>query len=294
MPVGVASSRGSLSAPDMTAFGPPSVLAVVLLFALPAFWVVSFLVFLVRIARWGRPRIPRLEQVPRSPYLPRILMEFGYWMFTIPVAICLRLGVTPNVLTASSLPCTLAAAIAFALGYFALGGWILLFAFTLDAWYGIVARQTGTASPCGEFLDATVDRYKDLIAFLGLMYYYRHDSLPLFLAAAALVGSTLVSYTRAKGEAVGVDPNVGWMQRHERAVYLSASTVLAPIAASFLEPGAEHPRYHLVVAALGLVALATNITAVWRVRFVVSALHAQREGARGAEEERRPRRRAAR
>jgi len=245
------------------------------LVGLPAFWILSFLFFCVRCIFTGVPRTERIDRVAQSPYLPRIILEFGYWMFTIPVRILIALGISANMVTIGSLIATLAAAIALGAGHFALGGWTLFFAFTLDAWDGIIARQTGTTSISGEFFDATIDRYNDLFAFLGLMYYYRNDILPLLFATAAMVGSTLVSYARAKGEAVGVDPNVGYMQRHERAVYLGMCTVFAPIVAAFVEPNAPHPTYHTTVYTLALIALLTNITAIWRMRFVIRGLHAQ-------------------
>jgi CDP-diacylglycerol--glycerol-3-phosphate 3-phosphatidyltransferase len=170
--------------------------------------------------------------------------------------------------TAASVLFTVLAAVAYGSGHFAVGGWTLLLAFSCDAWDGIIARKTGTTSPAGEFLDSTVDRYNDLIGFFGFMYYYRSDPLPLALAALAAVGSTVTSYARAKGESVGIDPNVGYMQRHERAVYLGVPSVLAPIAAVWLEPGAVHPRYHLVICSLALLAFLTNLTAYMRTRYV--------------------------
>ena len=136
----------------------------------------------------------------------------------------------------------------------------------------IVARETKVSSVGGEFLDATIDRYNDLIAYLGFMFYYRNDPIPLSLVTLTLIGSTLVSYTRAKGEAVGVDPNVGWMQRHERAVYLGIGTVFAPIVAAFAEGEVAHPRYHMVWLAMAIMAFTTNVTAVWRARFVLAGL----------------------
>src|SRR5438270_236484 len=114
--------------------------------------------------------------------------------------------------------------------------------------------------------------------FLGLRSYYANDPVPLGLATATLIGSTLTSYTRAKGEAVGVDPNVGWMQRHERGVYLGLATALAPVVAWFTERTAAHPHYLIVVAALALMAVTANVTAVWRARFVLAGL--QKRGAR--------------
>jgi CDP-diacylglycerol--glycerol-3-phosphate 3-phosphatidyltransferase len=136
----------------------------------------------------------------------------------------------------------------------------------------MLARERGTASMRGEFLDAIVDRYNDLIALLGLLYWYRNDPLPAALAAAALVGSTLVSYTRAKGEACGVDTPGGFMQRHERAVYLGVFTLLSPLVATWVEPGAAHPRFHLTIAMLAVVAVATNVTAVLRARHVLERM----------------------
>jgi CDP-diacylglycerol--glycerol-3-phosphate 3-phosphatidyltransferase len=237
-----------------------------------AFWVLCFVVFLGITAVRGVPRTARIDRVARSPYLPRVVMEFGYWMLDGPAELLVRLGVSPDRITTASLLLTIGAALAFGIGSFFVGGWLLLIAFMCDAWDGIVARKSGRSSLRGEYYDATIDRYNDLLAFLGLMYYYRADPLPLVLAAASLVGSTMTSYTRAKGEAVGVDPNVGWMQRHERGVYLGAAAVHAPFVAHAFERGVAHPRYHLVVATLALMAVTANVTAVWRARFVLTAL----------------------
>src|SRR5439155_1156407 len=86
----------------------------------------------------------------------------------------------------------------------------------------------------------------------------------------------LVSYTRANGEAVGIDPNVGYMQRHERAVWIGVSTVISPIFAAYIEPDLAHPSYHLAVVALALVAVITNITEIWLIRLVMRALRPAR------------------
>jgi phosphatidylinositol phosphate synthase len=246
----------------------------VLFWTLPvAFWFLMFFVFLGISAFRGMPRTARIDHIASSPYLPRVVMEFGYWMLDMPANLCVRLGVTPNAITILSLVFTLVAAVCFACGRFFEGGWALLIGFMCDAWDGIVARKTNRSSMAGEFFDATVDRYNDLFAFLGLMYYYRNDLLPLGLAAAAMIGSTLTSYTRAKGEAVGVDPKVGWMQRHERGVYLGFATCMAPVVSHFAEPGVAHPRHFSVIAALVLMAITANVTAVWRARVVLAGLH---------------------
>jgi CDP-diacylglycerol---glycerol-3-phosphate 3-phosphatidyltransferase len=245
-----------------------------LFWSLPlAFWFLMFGVFLVISAVRGVPRTARIDRLTRSPYLPRVVMEFGYWMMDAPANLFVRLGITPNTITTLSLFFTITSACFYGAGRFFEAGWSLVLGFICDAWDGIVARKTGTSSAAGEFFDATVDRYNDLFVFLGLMYYYRNDPVPLAFAALAMVGSTLTSYTRAKGESLGIDPNVGWMQRHERGVYLGLGTVSAPFVAHFTERGVEHPRYYVVVAVLALMALTANVTAVWRSRFVLAGLH---------------------
>lgn len=244
---------------------------------LPAFWIICFLIYLLRCALFGMERTPRIDQLTSTPWLPRILMEFGYWMFKIPVRLCIALGISANMITAGSMVMTVMGAIAVGVGHFALGGWLLLLAFTCDAWDGIVARATKTESPTGKFFDSTIDRYNDVITYLGFMYYYRNDTVPLMLAVVTMIGSTVMSYARAKGEAVGIDPNVGSMQRHERAVWLGVSTAVAPIAAVYWESGVAHPIYHLPVVALGILAVMTNITAVQRIVFVMRGLRREHE-----------------
>jgi phosphatidylglycerophosphate synthase len=255
------------------------VIDLITLVLLPAVWILAVGIFGVRSALFGMPRTARIDHIAQSPYLPRFLMEFGYWMFTLPVELCVRLGISANMITIGSMLLSIGAAISFGIGQFGIGSWLLFFAFTCDAWDGIVARKTNTSSITGEFFDATIDRYNDLIVFLGLMYYYRNDGLPLALASLAMIGSTLVSYTRAKGEAVGIDPNVGYMQRHERAVYLGSCTLFSPLLAAWIEPGVSHPRYHLTMATLALIAILTNVTAIWRFRYVLAGLR-EREKAR--------------
>lgn len=242
------------------------------LFGLPLFWLTSFLVYLLRCAIFGMDRSPRIDKLWESPWLPRIVMEFGYWMFRIPVRMCIALGITPNMITVGSMILTIVAAVAVAMGHFAFGGWTLLFAFTCDAWDGIVARATNKCTKSGEFFDSTIDRYNDLITYLGYFYYYRNDRLVFPLVALAMIGSTVVSYARAKGDAIGIDASVGYMQRHERAVWLGIGTCLSPIVAAFFEPDAPHPVYHLLVAIMALMAVMTNITALWRISVVMNGL----------------------
>jgi CDP-diacylglycerol--glycerol-3-phosphate 3-phosphatidyltransferase len=204
--------------------------------------------------------------------VPALLTDFGYAVLALAIPVFRRFGVTPNALSFTSLPVCVLAAITIAQGFFAAGGALLLLAFSFDAWDGLLARATATACGGGEVLDSTIDRYNDVIVMLGFLYYYRLDIVPWLLAAAALVGTVLVSYTRAKGEAFGVVAAFGVMQRHERAVWLGIATVMAPAVATLVSDATAHPQYHSVIIALLVVAIGTNVTAVRRARFVITRL----------------------
>ena len=236
--------------------------------------VLLFLLFLggheARIATNWTPRRVR-------PGNAAVVSDFGYWLLGAFIPLFRFLHLTPNALSLLSLPASLCAAIAIAIGHFGLGGPLLLFAFALDAWDGLLARELGTASDAGEVIDATIDRYNDVILMLGFLYYYRADLVPWLLASAALVGTVVVSYARAKGESFDIDTQIGCMQRHQRALWLGAATSIAPAVASIMnEPAGQPPRYYAVMVALGAVAIGTNITAVRRARLVIARLVSRR------------------
>jgi len=107
---------------------------------------------------------------------------------------------------------------------------------------------------------------------LGFLYYFRLDVLFWLLGSAALVGTVAVSYIRAKGASFGIDADIGFMQRHERALWLGVATTTAPAIATLLEQPSSHPSYYAVVVALAAIAVGTNITAMRRARLVVATL----------------------
>ena len=93
----------------------------------------------------------------------------------------------------------------------------------MDILDGRVARETGLASKFGSFYDSTLDRVSEIVVYFSLYAYFR--PLPSFwwvgyVVILAMVGSLMVSYTRAKAEALGVECKVGTMQRPERVVML--------------------------------------------------------------------------
>ena len=137
------------------------------------------------------------------------------------------LGLTPNHLTVAGAVLSAVSGILFALGHNRWAGVVLIFAGLCDCLDGGVARATETASPFGAFLDSTVDRYSDLFIFGGLLYQSCSLKSPgLFVAAfLAMLGSVMVSYTRARAECIIESCHVGLAERPERVIILIAGAV---------------------------------------------------------------------
>lgn len=229
-------------------------------------------IYVAKARTGGRLRSARTDRIPNSPFVPKPVVELGYYLATQLGRAVARFGLTANVCTALSLILGLVSAWCIAVGHLVWGGGLLFFGASFDTLDGIIARKTGTASDAGEFFDATADRVNDAVSLLAVLYLYRNDTLGFILACAALVGSLLVSYVRAKGEALGVDCTVGWMQRHERIIWLVLGLVLGPLAARWIEPDATSPHFHVLQVALGVIALFSLLTAMQRSRIVYRTL----------------------
>jgi CDP-diacylglycerol--glycerol-3-phosphate 3-phosphatidyltransferase len=172
-------------------------------------------------------------------------------------------NVTPDALTISGVALCIAGSVAV---YFEYAGWLFyclgaaLFVIgsVLDILDGALARSRGTGSPFGAFLDSTVDRVGEgfMIASIGLVFM-RHDQMwALALAFAAIGGSFLVSYTRARAEALGLKGDVGFGSRAERVVVITTGLCLAPL-------------HDLVLpSTIALLAATAWMTVVQRILFV--------------------------
>jgi putative flippase GtrA len=114
-------------------------------------------------------------------------------------------------------------------------------------------------------LDSVLDRYVESALLAGLSWYYR-DSWVLAPCLFALVGSLLVPYVRARGEALGAEvKDTGFFQRPERVALLSAGTALSPILEVVLDPGNPAPPHRLAIAAVLLVGVGAHVTVVQRL-----------------------------
>ncbi len=178
-----------------------------------------------------------------------------------------RLPITPMSLTFAQLGFSFVAGLAYALGGIFLGGCFVLGSGILDLLDGGLARRTQQASRRGAFLDSIIDRYAEFFTFLGLGVFYAHSWL-LWVIVFGLFGSLMVSYTRARAEGLGTECRSGLMQRGERYVLLSLASWLS-VVANHLSCSSAH---FVLIAGLIFMAFSTNITALSRVRMVVTAL----------------------
>jgi CDP-diacylglycerol--glycerol-3-phosphate 3-phosphatidyltransferase len=148
-----------------------------------------------------------------------------------------RTGVTPNVLTTTGVSLCLAAAIlvpfenrADSLLVYWLAAGLFVVGSLLDILDGALARVGGKSTPFGAFIDSTTDRVGEgaMLAAIALVFSRHGQDWAVVLAVAAVVGSFLVSYTRARAEALGLKGDVGLGSRAERVVLITAGLVFAP------------------------------------------------------------------
>lgn len=164
-----------------------------------------------------------------------------------------KLGIKPNVITTAGLIGNLAAGVLIATGHLFWGGLLAMIVGPLDALDGTMARLRGESGKYGAFVDSVTDRYSEIALYGGLLVYFTQtgawrDSLLVFFAT---VGSILVSYVRARAEALGFSAKIGLLTRVERYLVLIPGIIL------------NYP-----IISLWILAIFTNFTAVQRFLFV--------------------------
>jgi CDP-diacylglycerol--glycerol-3-phosphate 3-phosphatidyltransferase len=150
-------------------------------------------------------------------------------VITVPIARAVgRLGVHPNTLTVIGMLLQVGVAVVFGLGYVKLGGWLLLIVAPIDALDGALARVLGKQSRFGAFLDSTLDRIADAVLILGLTAHYLSQEMYVLvtLLLISLVAAMMVSYIRARAEALGFSCKVGVLTRMERILLIAVLSAL--------------------------------------------------------------------
>lgn len=219
-------------------------------------------------------------------------LQLGIYKVIDPfVRFLIKIGFTPNRVTITGFILNVGVAIIFIVGAekghrgdFRFVGWaggLTLFAGLFDMLDGQVARIGKMSSTYGALFDSVLDRYSECIMFLGICYYLvgHHYFLSSIFAFVAMIGSVMVSYTRARSEGLGVQNKGGFMQRPERVVLLGISGIACGVASNFIGdykffvPGF---RYHIFetmsifTIPITVMAVMTNITAIGRL---VAAKH---------------------
>ncbi len=140
-------------------------------------------------------------------------------------------GISPTQLTLAGAALSLLTGVIYAKGYLFLGGVMLFIAGAADLLDGPLARSTGKASPFGAFLDSVVDRYSDFFVFAGLATYFIRNGeiFWFFVTLGILLGSFVISYTKARAENFIKACGVGIFGRSERILLLIAGTLVFPL-----------------------------------------------------------------
>ena len=187
--------------------------------------------------------------------LPDGIKNWYLGLITPVVEFFVRLELNPNFFTTIGFILTIGGAVLFATGQIVAAGAIVLLAGTFDIVDGKVARATNRVTKFGALYDSTLDRYSEVIMFFGMAFHFvRADMFITSVAVSfALGGSIMVSYVRARAEALGFQCKVGIMQRPERVVYIGFGAVF-----SFIHLGT-------FIFAILLIAIFANITAIQRL-----------------------------
>ena len=191
----------------------------------------------------------------------------GFVSLTGPLVRALLAGhVHPNVVTTVGTLVVVGSGVAFGFGSIRLGGALLLLSGILDILDGQVARQGGKTTTFGAFYDSTLDRVGEGAVFSGLIFYFLTGPIPseyvvpaIAAGLVALVASLLVSYTRARAEALGVECKVGIAARAERILLLSIPALV------FGDGPAAWGRGVLLFWIVAVLAFVSAITVIQRV-----------------------------
>ncbi len=194
----------------------------------------------------------------------------GFLTVIEPVArLLINLKVHPHVVTFAGLVFSILAALSFVQGKFFSAGVMIILAGICDVMDGRLARETNKLSKFGALFDSSIDRYSEVLIFLGLSaYFLMRGSYLVLVIILAIAGSFMVSYTRARGEGLGIQCKIGIMQRQERITCLAAGAILGSL------PGT---RNFFLILSLWIIAILANVTVIQRIIYIKKKLEEARE-----------------
>src|SRR5580693_6160640 len=174
-------------------------------------------------------------------------LQLGIYKVIDPfVKVLIKIGLTPNAVTTIGFVLNLGVAVIFIIGgekgnrgdlrYIGWAGALILFAGLFDMLDGQVARLGNMSSRFGALYDSVLDRYSELIMFFGICYYLvaHHYFISSLIAFIGMIGSMMVSYTRARSEGLGIECKDGLMQRPERVIIIGVSALACGVASRWM------------------------------------------------------------
>ena len=216
----------------------------------------------------NRPRDPDVARRSASALLGFWIRDWVMWLIGPIERVLVRSGVSPDVFNYLGVAFGAAAGVAFAQRELGLAGWAILLGGAADIFDGRIARARGLTSRYGAFMDSTLDRFAEVLSFIGVTWYLSDLPLGAALSVTAISGSLLVSYTRARGEAVGVTGTGGVMQRAERLVLLALGALAdAPVTTRL-----GWPEGRVLMVAVAIIAVGSVGTAVYRTVSIARTL----------------------
>ncbi|HEU0109867.1 MAG TPA: CDP-alcohol phosphatidyltransferase family protein [Flavisolibacter sp.] len=218
----------------------------------------------------------------------RVKLQHGIYRIIDPfVKLLIKIGFTPNIVTVIGFILNVGVAAVFVIGaektnrgdlsYIGWAGALILFAGLFDMLDGQVARIGKMGSSFGALLDSVLDRYSEMFMFLGICYYLvaQHYFISSLFAFIGLIGSMMVSYTRARAEGLGIECKGGLMQRPERVILVGTSALACGIASTYL--GGDYKLFikgipfhvfetmSILTIPITVLAVLTNLTAYHRL-----------------------------
>jgi len=168
----------------------------------------------------------------------------------------IKTKITPNILTITGFLLNVVVAVLVGYEILLAAGLVLLFSGLFDMLDGALARATGKITKTGAILDSVLDRYSEAAVLIGLAVYYLYaapSNVGVILVFITLIGSMMVSYTRARAEGFGIDCKVGFITRPERVILIAAGLIFSSA----------------LIYILWILAVGTMTTALWRLIYLL-------------------------
>jgi CDP-diacylglycerol--glycerol-3-phosphate 3-phosphatidyltransferase len=191
-------------------------------------------------------------------FLPKSLILFTLKIFDRLSLILVQLKIHPNYVSLAGFLAGLLVGLFYGFHYPVWALVFLLVSGMMDILDGKVATNGNRKTRFGAIFDSSLDRYSEFAMYLGLGFYFRHHWI-LWVLALAFLGSTMVSYTKARAEGLGFQCQLGIMQRAERLVLLILGTLFGLIINRFDQ---------VMIITIIILAIASNLTAIQRIVFV--------------------------